>query len=128
MWAAGPHGLTPLDDQQMVMPDEADQVWVRPHALAPWRADVVLNPDDEGQWVFRRDREYVVDLERVTWLQDGVRYLNPEVVLAFKAKRTRPKDEIDFDATGPLLAPTARSWLRDFLARIQPGHIWQTRL
>jgi aminoglycoside-2''-adenylyltransferase len=128
VWAAGPSGLTPLDDKQMTMPDDADQVWLRAHALAPWRCDVLLNPDDDGRWVSRRERSYVADLVDVTWQTDGVRYLRPEVALAFKAKGLRPKDEADFATSLPLLGRDARQWLAGFLDRVHPGHAWRDRL
>ncbi len=128
VWAVGEGALTPLDDETKEMPDNADQVWLRAHALAPWRADVLLNPDQDGRWVSRRDRSYVVDLGEVTWRRDGVAYLQPEVALAFKAKVVRPKDETDFAVALPLLDSRARGWLVSFLARIHPGHAWLDRL
>lgn len=128
VWAAGDGRLSPLVDVDAVMPDDADQVWLRAHALAPWRVDVVLNPDDGGRWVSRRDPSYVVDLDAVTWVRAGIRYLRPEVALAFKAKLQRPKDEADLDATLPLLDVVARDWLSDFLQRIHPRHAWLERV
>lgn len=128
VWAVGDGQLFPLVDADASIPISADQVWLREHALAPWRVDVVLNPDDHGRWVSRRDASYVVDLVDVTWERDGIRYLLPEVVLAFKAKSTRPKDEADLTATLPLLDAAARDWLQSFLERIHPGHAWLERL
>ncbi len=128
IWAAGPDGLCPLDDKQMKMPESADQVWLREHALAPWRADVLLNPDADGDWVSRRNPSFAAPLDEVTWTRDGVRYLRPEIALAFKAKRARPKDERDFAAAEPLLGGEARAWLSDYLARCEPEHSWRARL
>ncbi len=128
VWAAGEGALSPLEAPEASIPDTADQVWLRAHALAPWRADVVLNPDDHGRWVSRRDRSYVVDLDDVTWQHDGICFLRPEVALAFKAKSCRPKDQADLDATLPLLDEGQRRWLADFLDRIHPGHAWRDRL
>lgn len=128
VWAAGEGRLSPLVDPAAVMPGEADQVWLRAHALAPWRVDIVLNPDTDGRWVSRRDASYVVDLDDVTWQRGGIRYLRAEVALAFKAKLARPKDEADLAVTLPLLDATARAWLTDFLRRIHPGHAWLERL
>jgi hypothetical protein len=112
----------------MTMPDSSDQVWLREHALSPWRADVVLNPDQDGRWVSRRERSFVADLEAVTWERDGIRFLRPEIALSFKAKAVRPKDESDFAATVPLLDDEARGWLAGFLDRVHPGHAWSARL
>lgn len=128
VWAAGEGALTPLVDDATVMPVNADQVWLRAHALAPWRGDVLLNPDQDGRWVSRRDSSYVAELDAVTWQRDGIRYLRPEVVLAFKAKLARPKDEADLTAALPLLDEEALRWLADFLDRINPGHAWLDRL
>ncbi|MGI8433344.1 MAG: nucleotidyltransferase domain-containing protein [Nocardioidaceae bacterium] len=129
-WAAGAPGLVPLTNAQMPVPEQADQVWLRAHALAPWRADVLVNPDRDGDWVSRRDPTFSAPLETVTWCRDGIRYLNAEIALAFKAKLLRPKDQCDFDAAWPLLKPSARRWLVDYLERKEAEHPWlsQSRL
>jgi Aminoglycoside-2''-adenylyltransferase len=128
VWAAGPHGLCPLDDKRNTMPDEAEQVWLRAHSLAPWRVDVLLNPDRDGAWVFKREPEFIAPLESVTLQRDGIRYLRPEIALAFKAKLRRPKDEADFAATVSLLDDADASWLAEFLDRQHPDHPWRARL
>ena len=48
----------------------------------------------------------------------------PEIVLLFKDKQPRQKDEADFAATVPILTPGARAWLRHTLDRVHPGHAW----
>jgi hypothetical protein len=129
VWSAGSGSLRPVNDRFPEPADDADQVWLRAHALAPWRADVVLNPDDDGDWVSRRDRSFSAPLDEVTWERDGVRYLNPEIVLCFKARQQRPKDEHDFAAILPLLDDSARAWLVDYIERCEePGHPWLERL
>lgn len=128
VWAAGPTGLCPLDDSNMTMPESSSQVWLRAHALAPWRADVLLSPDRDGAWLSKRDPQHWAPLDQVTWTADGVRYLNPEIVLAFKAKLARPKDEVDLSATLPLLGDERRTWLADYIHRLHPGHAWSARL
>jgi hypothetical protein len=129
VWSAGSGALRPVDDRFPEPADDADQVWLRAHALAPWRADVVLNPDNDGDWVSRRDRSFSAPLGEVTWERDGVRYLNPEIVLCFKARQRRPKDEHDFAAILPLLDNRARAWLADYVERCeQPDHPWLVRL
>lgn len=54
----------------------------------------------------------------------GVPYLVPEIVLPFKAKHERPKDQADFAGVLPLLDPTRRTWLTAALGRVHPGHPW----
>jgi hypothetical protein len=129
MWSAGSGMLRPVTDRYPEPHAESDQVWLRAHALAPWRADVVLNPDREGDWVSRRDPEFSAPLDQVTWERDGVRYLNPEQVLSFKARQLRAKDEHDFAAIAPLLDDAARAWLVGYLERCEkPEHPWLPRL
>jgi hypothetical protein len=132
-WAAGAAGLTPLTPLETgdprPMPDTADQVWLRKHALSPWEYDVVLNPIRDGRWVFRRDPSLDFDLDEVTWVApDGIRYVTPEMSLAYKAKSARAKDQRDFDATVPLLSTRQRSWLGEMIAHLHPGHPWLDRI
>ncbi|HSS67917.1 MAG TPA: hypothetical protein VLK34_05155 [Nocardioidaceae bacterium] len=129
VWSAGSGALRPVDDRYPEPHAESDQVWLRTYALAPWRADVVLNPDREGDWVSRRDTTFSAPLDAVTWERDGIRYLNPEIVLCFKARQLRSKDEHDFAAIVPLLDDGARSWLADYLERCEePDHPWLDRV
>jgi hypothetical protein len=48
----------------------------------------------------------------------------PEIVLLFKAKHSRPKDEADFVGALPLLSSERRAWLRSTLAGVHPDHPW----
>ena len=126
-WAAGSGRLGPVTAEQPELPEWADQMWVREHAWQPWLADVVTTPDEDGRWVFRRDPTVTAPLDDITWIgPDGIRYLNPEIALAYKAKHTRPKDDADLAATLPLLDDGQRDWLRDTIARLHPGHRWLT--
>ena len=84
--------------------DPLAQTWVREHAGAPWVMDVILNAVGDGVWRARRDLDLEAPLEDVTWSRDGVRYLNPELVLFFKARLQRPKDEHDLAGCLPLLS------------------------
>ena len=59
---------------------------------------------------------------------DGIRYLNPEVTMLFKALQHRPKDEVDLDNVWPLLDDVQRAWLVDAVRRTLPDHPWQSRL
>lgn len=125
VWSAGSGYISPLSVERAVVPDTADQVWLREHALAPWKYDVVLNPDRDGRWVFRRDPELDYDLDEITWVaDDGIRYLNPEMGIAYKAKQDRPKDRQDLAAVLPLLSQAKRDWLADMIHHLHPDHTW----
>jgi hypothetical protein len=59
---------------------------------------------------------------------DGIPYMRPDVVLLFKAKHAREKDERDFALAAPRLGAERRSNLRRWLALVHPGHDWLARL
>jgi hypothetical protein len=48
----------------------------------------------------------------------------PEVVLLLKAKGSRPKDELDFEAVHERFTGSQRAWLREALELVHPGHRW----
>ncbi|MEV6773641.1 hypothetical protein AB0N05_33910 [Nocardia sp. NPDC051030] len=125
IWSAGADGLRPVDDRFPEVATSADQVWLRENAHGPWLLDVLLNPRRDGMWVNRREPSIAVPLDEVTWVDaDGIRYLNPERVLGFKAKMMRPKDRHDMDRTLHLLDETRRGVLRAYLEDYHPGHEW----
>jgi len=105
------------------------QTWVREPGGGPYRLDIFREPHDGGIWICRRDpairRPYA---EVITATRDGIPYLVPEVVLLFKAKHSRPKDEADFGGALPLLTTAQKAWLAAALARVHPGHHWLSRL
>jgi hypothetical protein len=101
------------------------QTWARDRDTGSWRIDVLREPSDDDQWVFRRDpriRRPCAGIVGVT--SDGIPYAQPEIVLLFKAKAVRPKDEADFTTVLPDLGAGWRRWLHDALALVHPGHRW----
>ncbi|MCY1142430.1 hypothetical protein OWR29_30905 [Actinoplanes sp. Pm04-4] len=101
------------------------QTWAYDTAAEAWRFDVFREPHDGDVWISRRDaslrRPYG---EIVRTDRDGIPYLSPEVVLLFKAKHRRPKDEQDYAAVAPRLTVSERDWLDSALRLVHPGHAW----
>jgi Aminoglycoside-2''-adenylyltransferase len=129
LWSNAGGRLRPLTDQRPEQPDDADQIWLRRHALAPWEFDLQPNPDRDGRWVFRRDPTLDYALDEITWrASDGIRYVNPELAIAYKARLVRPKDERDLEATLPLLTSDRRTWLADMIDHLHPNHPWLPRI
>lgn len=125
------HGgtLRPFDDQHPELDDPAVQLWVRRSAADPWVMDIPLTPDRDGLWTNKRLPGHVAPLDEVTWIAaDGVRYLNPEICLLFKARQRRAKDHRDFAVTLPLLSTGKQRWLRDRVSELFPGHPWLSDL
>ena len=121
--------LHPLGDRWTDVEEPRSQLWLRKNAASPWVVDIPLTPDRDGLWTSKRLPGHVAPLEEVTWVAaDGIRYLNPEMVLLYKARLRRPKDDPDFEATLPVLSADARLWLGDALASLFPDHPWLSRL
>lgn len=109
--------------------DEHHQTWALERASRRWRLDVFREPADGDSWVCRRDRSIRRPYAEVRELSaDGIPYLVLEIVLLFKAKGARPKDEADLARVLPLLAEPRRRWLASALARVHPGHPWLHRV
>jgi hypothetical protein len=128
--------LFAIDDGEVIafMPGEAPpglghQTWAMDPAVNGWRMDVFREPGDEATWVYRRTGQLSAPR---AWASgrtaQGVPYLAPQIVLLFKAKAARPKDEADFALALPRLSAEAKQWLAASLRVIHPGHPWIDRL
>lgn len=121
--------LHPLGDRWTTVDEPRSQLWVRADAASPWVLDVPLTPGRDRMWTNKIIPDHVAPIEDVTWVaDDGIRYLLPEIVLAYKARLRRQKDEPDFEATLPVLTPARRNWLRQTLLQVVPDHHWIDRL
>jgi len=121
--------MRPLTDRHPEVFHPASQIWVREHGDAPWVIDLPLTPDRDGLWTNKFIADHVAPLDEVTWVAgDGIRYLNPEIVLLFKARKRRTKDEHDLACTWPLLSDDKQLWLQDMIRRTDNNHPWLQQL
>ena len=125
-----------IDDGQVIAlePGEAPaprthQTWVMEPAVMGWRMDVFREPGDAQTWIYRRTGEFNAPRH---WASGrtaaGIPYVAPQIVLLFKAKATRDKDQADFSIVAPRLSPEAKDWLAAALRATHPGHPWIDRL
>lgn len=114
LWEARDGVLTPLAARP-----RAHQLWIR-RPGGPWLLDLMLEPSDGDDWVYRRDPRVRRPLASATFSTGGVRYLRPEIALLFAAKAPRPKDVAALGALVPRLGADARSWLAAALATAHP--------
>lgn len=135
IWSASSGALKPVlpNDRPDAHADEvllegSGQVWTRPDAAQQWEYDILLSPGTSVEWAYKRDEEIRMPMAEALWEQDGIRYLQPEIQLLYKAKGQRPKDEADFVATLPFLDERRRGWLRTALQRTLPAHSWLQHL
>jgi hypothetical protein len=121
--------MRPMTDRWPDLPEPDAQIWVRRDAFSPWVMDLPVTPDVDGLWQNKRLPDHVAPLDEVTWLaDDGVRVLNAEITLLFKARIDRTKDRRDLARALPLLGDAQRIWLRDAVRRLWPEHPWLAQM
>jgi len=104
------------------------QTWARDES-GRWRVDLMREPSDGDDWVFRRDpRIRLPAVNVVAHTPSGIPYAQPEIVLLFKANAVREKDDDDFARVLPSLDAGRRSWLRQALELVHPDHRWLAAL
>jgi Aminoglycoside-2''-adenylyltransferase len=107
--------------------DARFQTWALDPVADVWRFDVMREPHDGDTWISRRHASLTRPYAAVIRTgRDGIPYLSPEVVLLFKAKHRRPKDEADRALLAPVLTGEQRAWLDDALELVHPGHPWRS--
>jgi len=105
--------------------DQMHQTWVREPVTGVYRLDIFREPHDGDVWICRRDNSIRLPYAQIiSFTPARIPYLAPEIVLLFKAKETRPKDEADFAGVLPVLSAPQRAWLHQSLIRVHPGHPW----
>lgn len=91
--------------------------------------EILLNEKEGNNWVYRRNPEITFPVSHMhLHSEQGFPYLNPEIVLLYKAKNTIKKDEQDFEAVFPRLNEHQKEWLKQALIQTQPAHPWLEKL
>jgi hypothetical protein len=93
-----------------------------------WRLDVMLDPGDAETWIYRRDESLRAPRQQLIGGRGSIPYMKPEVVLFFKAKAPREKDERDFELCLAHLPRDGQVWLSRCLQDHYPHHPWLQRL
>jgi hypothetical protein len=106
-------------------PADVWQLWGADLRAGQWRVDMMVEQGTPDHWVYKRDPS--LRLPRTLAIrknEDGIPYLSPSLVLLFKAKHIRHKDQHDFDSALPRLDIHERSQLRYWLEMLHPEHDW----
>jgi hypothetical protein len=120
--------VTPLGDAAARLP-VTHQTWGLDRGAGVWRIDVFREPGRAGEWICRRDDRIRLRYgELIERTPDGIPYARPEVVLLFKARSARPKDEADLAAVLPRLGAARRHLLAGWIEQVHPGHFWLPEL
>ena len=122
-----------LSSQELPRPD-VHGLWCRRPGERVWMFELLIEESTveasgEVTWLFRRDPRVRRALGSIVLRGAcGLPIVAPEVQLLYKSKDPREKDERDFARALPQLSTTARTWLRENLDRVQPGHAWAAEL
>jgi aminoglycoside-2''-adenylyltransferase len=122
-WAADPPGALRPWLPGEVLGTEVHDIWCRPGPDQPWRIQVMLDESDGDDWVSHRNpgiRRPVAEIGQT----GPIPHLKPEIQLFYKAKNHRPKDDLDFATTLPLLHQHQRTWLSKAITGTYGPHPW----
>jgi hypothetical protein len=119
-----PATCVPVDEAGDLL-DRHHQTWGLDRAANRWRVDLFREPSNGDTWICRRDERIRLPYsELIEHTGDGIPYVRPEVVLLFKAKHARPKDEGDLAAVLPRLDAARKQQLAEWLELVHPVHFW----
>jgi hypothetical protein len=90
------------------------------------RLEVLLNErEGDEDWIYRRNQKITRPLSKLySESKSGVKFLRPEIVLLYKSKNPRMKDEQDFRAVSDKLDAESKKWLRDVVSICYSDHHW----
>jgi hypothetical protein len=110
-------------------PTDATQLWGADMSTGCWRVDMMVERGTAEVWQYKRDPAFTLPrAAAVHKTTNGIPFLAPALVLLFKAKHRREKDEVDFQTALPKLTAQEKADLRGWLGRLHPGHVWIDRL
>lgn len=98
----------------LLAPD-THELWCRDTVDGPWRLEVLVEDVRDGRWLYRRDHRVSLPLDGFGTEIDGVPVVSPEIVLLYKSKRPRERDEADLHSALPELSEGSRAWLVEAL-------------
>ncbi|HSH55964.1 MAG TPA: hypothetical protein VK983_04005 [Candidatus Limnocylindrales bacterium] len=103
-------------------------IWVKNKSNGNWLFELLLNDSTDTNWLYRRNYNCTLPLDRLGIQRNGYKLLAPEVVLLYKSKNPRPVDQKDFSNILPSLPQSSRQWLKKALQLTTPGHPWIAQL
>lgn len=129
-WAVTSPGILRPWREIEVLGQGMHDIWCRRHATDDWRFQIMVDEHDGDMWCSRRNHQIRLPLSDFTKTGvHGIPYVTPEVLLFYKAKSPRLKDEIDFSASIGLLNSAERQWLSIAIrSSYGPNHPWLLRI
>ena len=95
----------------------------------PQNFEVLLNENSAAEWIYRRNQRITKSLNKIYLTTDsGIKFLRPEIVLLYKSKKPRAKDEQDFASVVERLDAESKKWLANALENCDSKHHWLQKL
>lgn len=95
----------------------------------PQNFEVLLNERNDDDWIYRRNAKIKKSLTEIyLTTASGIKFLRPEIVLLYKSKNPRAKDEQDYESAVKRLNAESVKWLGNALAVCDSKHAWLRRL
>ena len=87
--------------------------------------EILLNESNETEWLYRRNQKARRPLVKIELESNaGIKFLCPEIVLLYKSKNPKAKDEQDFQAAVGHLDAEQKEWLKGAIALTDSQHRW----
>jgi hypothetical protein len=91
--------------------------------------EILINEKEGFEWKYRRDLRVKMPVTEVgRFTTSGLPYLNQVIVLLYKSKHIRPKDQQDFLKVLNEISFNQKMWLANALALKDPEHQWLKKL
>jgi hypothetical protein len=95
----------------------------------PQNFEVLLNESNAENWIYRRNKRVTKLLTKLCLTTDsGIKFLRSEIVLLYKSKNPRAKDEQDFESVVKRLDVEGKKWLSNALEICDSKHHWLQKL
>jgi len=108
-----------------ILGQEIHGSWARQSSGSPWRFEFLLHEIERDIWSFRYCHDVQHPLKSIGGrTPEGIRYLQPQITLLYKAARLRQVDEEDFRRVLPCLASEQRMQLMEDILCFSPKHPW----
>lgn len=91
--------------------------------------EILLNERNESEWIYRRDARIRYPLNKFSLrIDDVLKILSPEIVLLYKSKDVKEKDDLDFESVLEKLKKERKEWLRASIKLSDENHKWLEKL
>jgi hypothetical protein len=129
LFAADPPGELREWETGEYLPIGINDIWGHAQNNQCWQIQLMLMEVTGDTWYSRRNDSVRGHRNDLIVQYAGVPCIRVEVLLLFKSKNIRPKDDVDFHACLPKMTARSKQWLSKTLGVLYPdGHQWQSLL